>query len=224
MKRLTISVIVMIIAILLGACALTDSPAATSTPQIPDTNKISPQASPTEATNTVKNPAPSPAISAELTTETPSPVPSPAISAELTTDDLKYYLDLKMSEVLETYDAEMGPGTLAVMESHMVFPCAFVESLGLTFIFPDDFDDLKPIYINVGGESYLENISIKGANPGMDFSEIMDKLNSPVTETWIANEDCVYYQIVYKMDGLVYQFVSYDEEGTAVELYISRDW
>ena len=52
MRRLAITVIVMIIAILLGACAYTDSPSLASTPQILDTNKISPQASPTEATDT----------------------------------------------------------------------------------------------------------------------------------------------------------------------------
>ena len=75
MKRLAITVIVMIIAILLGACAYTDSPSMASTPQIPDTNKISPQVFPTEVMD--KSPAPSSTISDEITTETPSPAPSP---------------------------------------------------------------------------------------------------------------------------------------------------
>lgn len=210
MKRISL-VIVMIVAILLSACTDNDRPTVASTPQIPDTNKISPQVSPT--------------ISTKLTTETPgpspssSPTPSPTISEELTTEDLKQYLNMKMSGVMETFDADLGPGTLTIMESYMVFPAIYAESLGLTFIFPSDFEDLRPLYIEVNSN----NVSINGAEPGMNFGEIMDKLGGQVTETWIANEECIYYQIVYKTDGLVYHFVSHDEEGTYTWLYVSLD-
>lgn len=219
MKRISIA-IVMTAAILLSACTHTDSPSMASTPQIPDINEISPQALPAEVAE--KSLPPSPTISAELITETPGLAPSPTIFPELTTDDLKQYLNMKMSEIEEAFGEEIC-GTEAIMESHMVSPCIFIEGLGLTFIFPNDFEDLKPLFLEVGGESYRNNISIKGVIPGMDFDEIMDKLGGQVSQTWIANEECIYYQIVYKTDGLVYQFVSYDEEGSYTWLYISLD-
>jgi hypothetical protein len=223
MKRLSIAAIVTISAILFSACAHTDNPSMASTPQMPDKAEISPQASPPGERDIAKSPAPSPIISAGLTTEAPSPVPSPTISPELTTEDLKHYLNMKMSEVMETF-GEKDIGASMVTESHLPLPCIFVESIGLSFLFPNDFDDLRPTYIEVGGEFFRNNVSIKGARPGMNFSEIMDKLDGQVSETWIANEEIIYYQIVYKEDGLEYQFVSHDEEGTYTWLYISRDY
>jgi len=191
MKQLAIVIIVMITAVLLSGCAHTERLAEASTPQI--RNEISPQASPTEASDTTKRPTPSPAvsaalpsetptvpsptISAELTTETPDPTPSPSPAAsptptileELTTEDLKRFLNMKMSEVMNTFGEEII-GTEAVMESHMVFPILKRHLKNITVIWKgvmtifltdgeevtkSQFDGIAEKYLSIGSDGVI---------------------------------------------------------------------
>ncbi|WP_052339441.1 hypothetical protein [Gorillibacterium massiliense] len=154
-----------------------------------------------------------------LKTPESSPVTT---SAVITTKELMGYLNLKRSEILEINGAETGTGTISVMESHMVFPCIFVEQLGLTFIFADDVEDLKPTYIFVSSETNVKNIDVNGAKPGMNFKDILSKLgNGQVKKTWFSNEANLAYQLDFKVGGMLYSFVSDDEQGIDSELYIS---
>lgn len=145
-------------------------------------------------------------------------------SDALTQEVIKEYLGMKMSEILNEIGGTVSVdnGTLSIMKSHMFFPSTFSKELGISFIFPNDFEDLTPIYLLVTEESNIKNINVLGAKPGMDFNEIRGKLGDiEVTKTWIANEDNVAYELYYQSENVEYRFLSYDEQGTDSVLYIS---
>ncbi|TQR38698.1 hypothetical protein [Brevibacillus brevis] len=145
-------------------------------------------------------------------------------TTDLSTEELKQYLNAKKSDIPTITEKDNETGTISVMESHMVFPFVFVKSLGISFIFPNDTDDINPTYLNVNKATNIRNINVKGAMPGMNFKDIISKLeNAQVKKTWISTEDNVAYKIDYKLDDVVYTFISSDELGNESQLFISLD-
>lgn len=143
-------------------------------------------------------------------------------STETSIQELKQFLNSTRSNILKVVGNQTENGTVSIMESHMLFPFTFAKDLGLTFVFPNEADDFTPIYIIVNKETNLKDVNIKGAKPGMDFKEIMDEMGkSQAVKTWISNEDNVAYKLEYVDDGVVYSFVSYDEQGKESQLYIA---
>lgn len=143
-------------------------------------------------------------------------------STETSIQELKQFLNSTRSNILKVVGNQTENGTVSIMESHMLFPFTFAKDLGLTFVFPNETDDFTPIYIIVNKETNLKDVNIKGAKPGMDFKEIMDEMGkSQAVKTWISNEDNVAYKLEYVDDGVVYSFVSYDEQGKESQLYIA---
>lgn len=58
----------------------------------------------------------------------------------------------------------------------------------------------------------------------MNFKDIIDKLGEgEVRKTWLLSEDNIAYKVDFKMDGMIFSFVSYDEVGTYSQLYIYLD-
>lgn len=143
-------------------------------------------------------------------------------STETSIQELKQFLNSTRSNILKVVGNQTENGTVSIMESHMLFPFTFAKDLGLTFVFPNETDDFTPTYIIVNKETNLKDVNIKGAKPGMDFKEIMDEMGkSQAVKTWISNEDNVAYRLEYVDDGVVYSFVSYDEQGKESQLYIA---
>lgn len=143
-------------------------------------------------------------------------------STETSIQALKQFLNSTRSNILKVVGNQTENGTVSITESHMLFPFTFAKDLGLTFVFPNETDDFTPTYIIVNKETNLKDVNIKGAKPGMDFKEIMDKMGkSQVVKTWISNENKVAYKLEYVDDGVVYSFVSYDEQGKESQLYIA---
>lgn len=143
-------------------------------------------------------------------------------STEISTQEIKQFLNSVRSNVLKVVGNQTENGTVSIMESHIIFPFTFAKDLGLTFVFPNETENFSPTCIIVNKETNLKDVNIKGAKPGMDFKEIMDKMgNSQVVKTWFSNEDNIAYKIDYVVDGVVYSFVSYDEQGKESQLYIS---
>lgn len=143
-------------------------------------------------------------------------------STETSIQELKQFLNSTRSNILKVVGNQTENGTVSIMESHMLFPFTFAKDLGLTFVFPNETDDFTPTYIIVNKETNLKDVNIKGAKPGMDFKEIMDEMGkSQAVKTWISNEDNVAYKLEYVDDGVVYSFVSYDEQGKESQLYIA---
>lgn len=143
-------------------------------------------------------------------------------STETSIQELKQFLNSTRSNILKVVGNQTENGTVSIMESHMLFPFTFAKDLGLTFVFPNEADDFTPIYIIVNKETNLKDVNIKGAKPGMDFKEIMDEMGkSQAVKTWISNEDNAAYKLEYVDDGVVYSFVSYDEQGKESQLYIA---
>lgn len=143
-------------------------------------------------------------------------------STETSIQELKQFLNSTRSNILKVVGNQTENGTVSIMESHMLFPFTFAKDLGLTFVFPNETDDFTPIYIIVNKETNLKDVNIKGAKPGMDFKEIMDEMGkSQAVKTWISNEDNAAYKLEYVDDGVVYSFVSYDEQGKESQLYIA---
>ncbi|WP_035985186.1 MULTISPECIES: hypothetical protein [Bacillales] len=145
-------------------------------------------------------------------------------TTDLSSKELKQYLNSTKSNISAITEKDNETGTSSVMESHMVFPFVFVKSLGVSFIFPNDTDDINPTYLNVNKATNIRNVNVKGAMPGMNFIDIMSKLeNVQVKKTWVSTEDNVAYKIDYKLDGVVYTFISSDELGNESQLFISLD-
>lgn len=143
----------------------------------------------------------------------------------VTTADLKQYLGQTRAETLTGIGKGADTsGTLALMESHMTFPLVWIEDLGLTLIFGTEYPDVEPLYILVCSETKALDVDLKGAQPGMEFKQIMNLLgDSEVTNTWIAYEECTAYRLDYRFEGLVWSFVSYDVTGAGSGLYIQLD-
>ena len=141
----------------------------------------------------------------------------------LSTKDIKNYLNSSKTEILNSIKIQIDKnGTLAIMESHMFFPYAFANDLGLAFIFVNETDDYKPLYIVIDEETNTNEVNLCGAKPGMSFQEIKDKAGySQVLKTWISSEDNIIYVLKYYVDGLEYSFVSYDDQGMGTELFIA---
>lgn len=133
------------------------------------------------------------------------------------------YLNTNKIDAVKLSNTEDSEDTVAVMESHMTFPCVYIENLGITFIYPTQADDALPIYLSINGVTNKENINIMGAKPGMTFDEIKKNLEGgDVKKTWIASEEDVAYVLEYSINGFKYSFVSYEEDGKSSELYISK--
>lgn len=140
---------------------------------------------------------------------------------------IETYLNMKMSEVIEVTKVGFSDdyASLSLTESHMYFPFLFDKELGVTFVFGNTYDDLKPICLVVEQESNIHNFDVKGAKPGVDFKEIQDILGDvECKETWMSNEKNTAYEISYHEDNVVYRFVSYDELGKDSALYISLEY
>lgn len=211
-RKVVIITILTLAAVLLCACGIeknSNNTVENNTTQKPSSSEISSQNPP------------------EKVTEKPSTVeqslqPSPMKLTEISTKELKQFLASKRSEILKEIGNQTENGTVSVMESHMVFPFTFAKDLGLTFVFPNETDDFSPTYIVINKGTNLKDVNVKGAKPGMDFKEIMGKMgNSKVVKTWFSNEDNVAYKLDYVIDGVVYSFVSYDEQGKESQLYIA---
>lgn len=136
--------------------------------------------------------------------------------------EIKQFLNSKKSDILKAAGSQIENGTISVMESHMLFPFIFAKDLGLTFVFPNETDDISPIYVVVNKETNFNDVNIKGAKPGMNFMDIRDRIgDGQVVKTWFSNEDNIAYKLDYVVDGMVYSFVSYDEQGQESQLYIT---
>ena len=139
--------------------------------------------------------------------------------------EITKYFDMEMSEILEETTGELSDDfdTIPILESHLFFPYLFDETLGLTFVFNNRVDDSNPIYLIVTCESNVQDINVLGARPGMNFVQIKEVLGeTEVTKTWLANEDNIAYQLLFKKDNINYRFISYDENGDNSILYISK--
>ncbi len=135
---------------------------------------------------------------------------------------IKCYLNTKKIDAVNLSNIEDIEGTVAIMESHMFFPCVYVENLGIAFIYPTQDDDSLPIYLSVNSDTNRYNINVLGAMPGMTFAEIKKKLGvEDIKKSWIATEEIVAYVLEYNDNGFNYSFVSYEEDGKYSELYIS---
>lgn len=86
---------------------------------------------------------------------------SPGKSMEISNGELKQYLISKKSEILKAVGNQTETGTISITESHMVFPTIFENNLGLTFIFPNETDDISPTYIYINEETNAKNVNIK---------------------------------------------------------------
>jgi hypothetical protein len=137
--------------------------------------------------------------------------------------EFESYLNTKKSDAAKLSKSGDSGDTVAIMESHMVFPCIFVEDIGITFIFPSMADDSLPRYLTVSSDTNKTNIDVKGAKPGMNFADIKKNLgDEKVKKTWISTEDDTAYELDYNINGIKYSFVSYEEDGKSSELYISK--
>lgn len=140
-------------------------------------------------------------------------------------NEFEKYFCMNMSEILEMTNGEISNDfdTMVIPESHMFFPYLFDETLGLTFVFSNKVEDLEPICIIITDESNIQDISVLGAKPGMNFSEIREILkDTKIKKTWLANEDNVVYEVFFTMNNIDYRFISYDEYGEDSILYISQ--
>lgn len=144
---------------------------------------------------------------------------------DLELKEITKYFDMEMSEILEEITGELSDDfdTIPILESHLFFPYLFDETLGLTFVFNNKVDDSNPIYLIVTCESNVQDINVLGARPGMNFVQIKEVLGeTEVTKTWLANEDNIAYQLLFKKDKIDYRFISYNENGDDSILYISK--
>lgn len=147
-------------------------------------------------------------------------------SSVLKVNDFKKYLNITRKEIMAMEDIKddgtLDDGTVSLMESHMFFPCIYSKKHGLSFIFPTEESSEKPTYLYMNQESNKANNNIKDAKPGMKFEEIFSYMGkTSVKKTWLASEDNTAYKIDYQLDGLIYSFVSNEEDGNGSELYIS---
>jgi hypothetical protein len=86
---------------------------------------------------------------------------------------------------------------------------------GLTFIFEDD-----------GALSFIscgENFTIEGVKLGMNFTQIQDTLGKSIIEdTWFETPDNKAYKISYEYNGCIYEFMSFEKDGSDSMLTILR--
>lgn len=164
-------------------------------------------------------------IASNIVTPTNVPQVVDDKDAEISIDNLKAYLNTSKADILKTTGSKDESDTISIVESHMVFPCIFSKEVGLTFVFPDYSDEAEPVCIIVNQHSNKNNVNLKGAKPGMLFKEIKSILgDKPITKSWISTEDNTVYKVDYTLDGLLFSFVSYDQDGNNTELYISSDY
>jgi hypothetical protein len=130
-------------------------------------------------------------------------------------EDLLSLLDMKKTQIMSKL-RDYKEGTMAMEESHMVFPVLIFEN-GLTFYFVNSDDDL-PLQVECS-----DGITIRGVNRDMNFSQVQEKLGKKeVVETWIANEDVKGYKLEYNLDKFLIKFVSYENTGEASSMIISK--
>lgn len=140
----------------------------------------------------------------------------------VTEEDLENYLSMRKSEIITMSKENHVDGSLGIIESHMVFPCLFVEDIGLTFIFPDDSEDAIPLFILINTNSNVQKITLDGVKAGKNFKEIMGILGeTDIVKTWITNEEHDAYFITYNSEKMTYTFVSEDSDGRDSEMFIS---
>jgi hypothetical protein len=133
------------------------------------------------------------------------------------------YFNTKRRDALKLSKTDSSEDTIAIMESHMTFPCVFVEALGVTFIYPDFSEDSVPIYILVNSNTNSSKISVGDAMPGMNFVEIKRILGEKeMKKTWTPSEEITTYALEYIINGYKFSFQSNQENGEASELYISE--
>ncbi|MNM43007.1 hypothetical protein D3C81_538590 [compost metagenome] len=133
------------------------------------------------------------------------------------------FFNIKRRDALKLSKTDSSEDTIAIMESHMVFPCVFVETLGVTFIYPDFSEDSVPIYILVNSDTNSSRISVSDAKPGMNFVEIKRILGEKeMRKTWTSSEEITTYALEYIINGYKFSFQSDQENGEASELYISE--
>jgi hypothetical protein len=184
----------------------------------PDVDSVNTATSPkVETSSTVKL---SPTNATESSNNNVQPTNS--LNPGLTSGDLEGYLKLTRGEAVKQFENNYDTGTLAVLESHMTFPCIFIKDLGITIIYPSEENESKPVYITVNKATNVKNISYKGAKPGMSFKEIKEIAgDTQVIKSWASTEDDVVYKLDYTDSGLNYSFVSYEESGNYSELHVS---
>ncbi len=133
---------------------------------------------------------------------------------------IKELFNLSREELISRLGEIYGEGTTAIEKSHIIFPVLFYKDEGLTFVFGAG----KVGYIEVVRDSNIKGINVNGADPGMNFEEIYDKLGeTEVYETWIASKTLKAYEIHYVIDGLKYKFLSRYKDGRASKLIITED-
>ncbi|AIQ14928.1 hypothetical protein [Paenibacillus durus] len=136
---------------------------------------------------------------------------------------IHHFFNIKRGDALKLSKTDSSEDTIAIMESHMNFPCVFVEDLGVTFIYQDFSEDSLPAYISVNSDTNSSSISVGDVKPGMSFVEIKRIMGEKkVKKTWIASEDITAYVLEYIINGYKFSFQSYQEDGEASELYISE--
>ncbi|MFC5470424.1 hypothetical protein ACFPPD_17150 [Cohnella suwonensis] len=133
------------------------------------------------------------------------------------------FLNIKRGDALKLSKTDSSEDTIAIMESHMTFPCVFVENLGVTIIYPDFSEDSFPVYILINSDTNSSGISVRDAKPGMNFAEIKKIMGEKkVKKTWISSEEITAYALEYIDNGFNFSFQSDQEDGEASELYISE--
>jgi hypothetical protein len=82
----------------------------------------------------------------------------------------------------------------------------YYKNLGLIFVFEDD-DSLSFIDCD-------DKFEINGAKTGMNFAQIQALLGeAQIEETWFESPDNKAYEITYKIDGCIYWFMSFYDDG-----------
>ncbi|HWP97453.1 MAG TPA: hypothetical protein VN426_11455, partial [Syntrophomonadaceae bacterium] len=82
----------------------------------------------------------------QLVNETKSSIPKSQNNITSMTDkEIRQYLNLNKSKILQMIGPDYENGNVSVIESHMQFP--YVYARGIAFVFPNNVDDLFPTYL-----------------------------------------------------------------------------
>jgi hypothetical protein len=131
-------------------------------------------------------------------------------------------LSLKWSDALKMAKLDDSECRTTRMESHMPFPCVFVEDIKITIIYGNAFDDYPPLALLLQSDTRNDLLNAIKAKPDMKFEEIKKLMgDQEVRKTWISSEDSTAYELAYVINGLKFSFQSYEEDGEASGLYIS---
>jgi hypothetical protein len=140
---------------------------------------------------------------------------SSQLNEEISEEYILGLLDMTNTEIkgkLGKYEE----GIMAMEESHMIFPVLSFTN-GLTFYFSNG-EDTKPLKVECS-----ENVTFKNIKGGMDFSQVQEHLGgTEIIETWIGNEEVIAYKIQYGVGKLLIEFISYERNGEASSMLISK--